>query len=274
MAYRKIVIIIILIIFNNVFLASQLKKSNPLRPSTGDYTQVNIGIIISAGQNIQNGLYNVECPDCEFKGGVGSGSMLGLYYQRGLTKNLHYGLMGFFDWWDLDNTFFEDERTLATDRESGQEIGPFQLQFENNSLVTLSTFSVAPYLKYQLTDWFFLRLSVPITFPFSSSLTHEKKLITKTIEDNGRLYLIEQTTDPLLQEGDFPNINSPLFSLGSSFGFNIQMSERFSFNPAFYYRVGLNDVSSNGEKFRINSWRILLEFNIAISKKPSHLKTK
>lgn len=261
-------IIFLLLHINYVDGISQNQKTNPLRPYVGEFTEVNIGLIVSGGQNIEFGKYFVECPDCEFEGGVGSGAMLGLYYQRGINNSFHYGLMLMFDWWNLNNTFYRTEFKSAKDVNTNQEIGPLDIEFQHDSDVELVTFSLAPYIKYQISDWFFLRGSIPIGFPLSSSLTHKKSLISRVVVFNDETYNLEQIDDELLQDSEFPELNSPLYSLAMTMGFNIEMSERFSLNPSFYYRIGLNEVSSNGENFKINSWRIMLEFNVAIAKKP------
>jgi len=262
------ILIILLLHINYVVGISQTQKTNPLRPYAGEFTEVNLGLMVSGGQNIEFGKYFVECPDCEFEGGVGSGAMLGLYYQRGINDEFHYGLMAMVDWWNLNSSFYRTEFKYANDVNTNQKIGPLDIEFLHDSDVELVTFSFAPYLKYQVGNWFFLRSSFPISFPISSSLTHNKSLISRVAVFNDETYNLEQLDESLLQDTEFPELNSPLYSLAMTMGFNIEMSERFSLNPSFYYRIGLNEVSSYGENFKINSWRIMLEFNVAIAKKP------
>lgn len=240
------------------------KQSNPINPGR-DLIPEYIGIIFGLGQNYQTGKMYVECPDCVFEDGVKFGYTIGIYYESNIALPLKFGIDLLYDYQGIKSSFLENESveisSAAVDYKEN-----VVLPFRHTADVDISTLMFIPYLKYSPVDFFFAKLGFSVNYAFSSHIQHDKELTQKKATlSNGTVVKVSipgtKNNIATVQEGEIPNLNKLDFSINPSIGFTIPFDkdDKIVFSPYLMYCVAMNNLSDNGENFKINTWRLMFE---------------
>lgn len=239
----------------------------PLGPAK-DKTPGNLGFIFGMGQNFQSGEYYVDCLDCTFDGGVGTGFTLGIAYDRVAMPWLKYGIALLYDYNGIKSSFLETEMIPFELQNSGIKEN-IPVQFRHSSEVELHNLITMPYLKTEPFDWMFFRLGLGLSYIFANNLTHDKELLQRqaTLSNGATVMIRVPGTDGYtvnIQDGPINPINNLQAYLMPALGFKINFSQTTYLKPYFQFNLPLNTISDNGKDFSINQWRLFLELGFKL----------
>lgn len=259
---------LLLILFLTGLTANSIhaqKESNPLVPVDYGIRQ-EIGILLGLGQNFQSGTSYVDCEGCEFEDGTKFGITFGAYYGYYVNESISFGIMGLYDDLGLSSSFIEIE-SVTPINSNNLEI---PVQFRHNSEISLGYISAAPYVKWDVFDFFSLQAGPSVSFNTSSNLKHEKVLLDRTVTlQNGEIVQIElqdyENYTATLQDGEYEGINSIRFALLASAGFDIHISKRADLGASLMYSIPFTLADDKSDDFKIFSWRIMLKFSYALT---------
>ncbi|MBZ0243236.1 MAG: hypothetical protein K8F24_08495, partial [Bacteroidales bacterium] len=72
-------------------------------------------------------------------------------------------------------------------------------------------------------------------------------------------------TSVVVEDGDYPELNSFQMGLLPVIGFNIKIDGNLYFKPAFMFDYSLTNISKQGNDFKIHSWKVLLELTYMLT---------
>jgi hypothetical protein len=244
-----------------------LAQDSPVEVSGGS-NRTEAGLMLGLGQNIQSGSYFVDCEGCEFMDGTKFGYSLGFFYEYSLNQNFLIGAMGIYDDMSIVSSYIEIEPVELQNTSLGNNI--VDVAFRHESEFGLSSFSIAPYIKWNFTKNFFIRSAFAAGFATNSSLSHSKSLLDRFITlSNGEVVevTLEGSDDntAILQDGDAEGVNDFYMAVLPAIGAEFGLSKRATLGSSFQYNIPLTTVYENGDSFGINQWRIFVEFSYAIT---------
>lgn len=223
-----------------------------------------LGIIIGLGMNLQSGTSKVNCENCEFEDGTKFGFSLGAVYENGIVdEKLKWGIIGLYDNLDIYSSFKERE---SFEYEPNKFI---PVNFRHHSELSVSAFSVIPYLKWSPAKVIFLRVGPNISYLVSTNVLHTKEILDKTTElPTGEITSISfpdtKSKKTTVEDGEYKDVNNLQFGLSLMSGFNFQFDNDFTFAPYFMYNIPFTNISEYGKDLKISSWRIIFEFRMKI----------
>lgn len=250
-----------ILIATQVDLLSQYIPT-PLGPAK-DKEPGYIGIIVGMGQNFQTGEFYVECPDCIFENGVGTGFTIGASYDRVLLPWLKYGIAAFYDYGGIKSSFLETELIPFELQNSGLKES-IPVQFRHTASVDINSLIAMPYLKIEPTNFFFFRMGLGLSYIFSNNITHDKELLQKqaTLSNGATVSIRIPNHDGYIvniQDSQINGLTNFQLYLMPAIGFKLNFSPTTYLKPYFQFHLPLSDISDFGKDYRINQWRILLE---------------
>ena len=232
------------------------------------------------GQNMQNGIAFVGCDSCYFANGVDFGYTVGVIYEEQLSANeksifnyLNFGGLLHFSNRDIISTFREIESVYFTEYEI-----TLPLMFRHTKRSSISTVGLMPFIRWTPQKYFFMKVGFDFSYIYSNNIKHEKELLDrrKTLP-NGEIINVyipvanpnRRTYSHTVQDSEVRDLNNLQISFVPSIGANIYWTEKFLMSPGFSYHKSLRSISEFGENFRIDAWRINLEFkyNLTTSNK-------
>ncbi len=252
-------------LFTNISIFSQ-KLDTPLIPFDKKVTKDNLGFLLGFGQNVQSGKYLVECKECEFRGGVGFNFTLGAYYEREIENNINLGLLASYSSINIESKFTEREK-LGFLSKITNVTDSLPIDFLHTGKASFSFLSLTPFIRWQPTKAFFLRVGPSISFVLSNNITHTQEPVNPIVTlSSGEVGKLTQGSgySSTLEDGKFPNVSSTQIALWTDIGFNIPISKKVTFCPVFNYNLPFTNISSYGDNFKISTWRILLELRIKL----------
>ncbi len=258
-----------LLIINSFFMMDLNGQdlSSPIEPA--EIPKVTyLGFVFGVGQNFQSGKFFVDCENCEFENGVQTGITLGLTYKREINKFLNWGTMLLFDTYNLESKFRETEifkYEFAVD----QDAVNIPIEFRHTATADFSMLSLNPFIEVTPASFFFARLGFNAGFVVGANINHQKELLTRKAKlENGVTVDIKladsKGTVEVVEDGEFPEVNSFQMSLTPMIGFIIPFSKSVIFSPYYLHRIPLNKMSEFGEDFKINSYRIMFELSFKL----------
>ncbi|MBX3042799.1 MAG: hypothetical protein KIT33_12860 [Candidatus Kapabacteria bacterium] len=265
----RLLYIYIVIIFSLTFasLGQTPYVSTPLMPAK-DRVPGYFGVLIGLGQNFQSGEFYVDCSDCIFESGVGTGFTIGAAYDRVALPWLKYGIAGFYDYSALSSTFRENE-IIPFELENSGIRENINVQFRHTADLNIHNLTAMPYIKMEPFSFMFFRLGFGASYIFSSSLKHDKELLQKEATlSNGAVVTIRipgRTGYRVnVQDSEIRQLNNLVLSLMPALGFKINFSETTYLMPYLQYNVPFNDISDEGQNFRLNQWRFFIELGFKL----------
>jgi hypothetical protein len=260
-------IFLILVLFNSLNLYSQ-QISSPIQPEQLR-TQKEIGAFIGLGSNSQSGTMLVDCPECRFEGGAKFGYTLGLFYEFDLFSNFMLGASISFEDRAFQSLFGEYENVNIV-RQSNKYTETVPVLFNHTADVSINTFSITPYLKYNVFKFLYLQAGFSSSFVIKKNVTHTKEAGQSTVRlSNGEVLSVSDIDvngkGEVVEDGKIPDVSNPVFYLPLTLGFNIPLGINTTLFPAFQYDIALNDFSKRGENFKVNSWYFILGLKVAIN---------
>ncbi len=267
MRFHKIINIIILFFcFSAITIAQDI--ATPLIPEEMP-TQRELGALFTFGQNFQSGTFKSPCNCPEFGDGVKFGFSFGPTYMQDLTRTLQWGGAFLLDFRGFKSTYQIWEQLKATSEATGRT-ETANVLFRQSADVNLTYLGLQPFLNYTPADFFFIRLGATASFLLSSKLNHTKELLTNTVRfSNGEVVTVKLTDSKSnvqqIYDGEFPNASSFIFDLNPMIGFNLKLGENIFLSPGFMYVILLTSVSSVESDLKSNSWRLFLEFRVALT---------
>ncbi len=258
--YRIIPAIAFMLLFFYSVLPAQ-KKATPLKPGEKSRpTFKEIGLTAGMGVNFQTGMFFIDQPCfCEQYDGSGFGYSLGLVYEQDINAYFRFGALGLINGNSINSSFIETE---SVDIMGGQE--RVNLDFRRSADAGFINFTFIPYIAWNPTQVFFVRLGFAGSFPLSATLYQTKELLTKTARlSDGSIVNVNLTGEnkdfAVINDKKFDEVNSFQMAINPMAGFNISLSKRLLLSPYFMYSIPLNEVSTKGDNFRIHSWRIMFD---------------
>ena len=255
------------ITFFLLYPAYSQKIATPLDPRI-DPLGKDVGIIFGFGSNFQSGEFHVNCQDCIFDNANGFGFRIGALYQQEFTRDLWFGIMGLYENFTMNASFREKELIEFTLQNSNEtELVP--VLFRHTAETKFGYLTGMPYLMWMPSDFFFLRFGLSGSFVLSSKLIHTQEALDKSvILSSGDTAYVHfgtgKSNSVVVEEGDFPQINTFQLGLNPSVGFNFRLSEIIHLAPSFQYTIPLSVLSNKGNGFKMNYWRFLLELRLSL----------
>lgn len=267
MRFHIIIKIIILIFCLNAKSFAQ-DIATPLVPEEMP-TQREIGGIFTFGQNYQSGNFKSPCNCPEFSDGVKFGYSFGPTYMQDLTRTLQWGGAILLDFRGFKSTYQIWEQLQATSEATGRT-ETANVLFRQSADVNLTYLGIQPFLNYSPSPYFFIRLGATASFLLSSKLNHTKELLTNSVRfSNGEVVTVKladsKTNVQEIYNGEFPDASSFIFDLNPMIGFNMKLGENIFLSPGFIYVIPLTSVSTVESDLKSNTWRLFLEFRIALT---------
>jgi len=262
MSYTKL--IVLLLCLNVMDIYSQA-LSNPLDPIPYDLNKDFVGIFAGPGLNFQSGSYNVQCTSCEFSSGNGFGYTVGLLYESSLSVDFLLGAMVYYDYIGINSEYLlVSSRPYISPATGETEL--INIAFNQSAEASFATLSFAPYIKLYLFGKFYFRLGGAVGMPIQYNIIHNEKLAQRTaITKDGTVVEIEQLENSELENGEFPEVNSPIISILPALGFDFFHKDKLYGGLTFQQNIPLTPVSNFGKDFMINSWRVLFELRYDIT---------
>lgn len=231
--------------------------------------QKEVGILFGLGQNFMSGNFRTECDCPEFINGTKFGYSIGAIYEMDFASRFMWGAALIFSNRDIYSEYqiIEDVR-LQSVITGKLETAP--IKFKHKANADFSYLTLMPYIKWNLTNFMFVRLGVSGSFVLNNKIKHEKELLQKTARlSSGEIVSIkidsENEFSTIVEDGDFPQTNSFQISLDPMLGFNIPIEENLFLSPVFQYSLPLSNISEKGENFKVSGWRFILELRLALN---------
>ena len=227
-----------------------------------------IGFVIGLGNNMQSGKFETACP-CFFSDGTKFGYSLGIVFDQSLFADFYWGIEGLYDYKGIKSSYLEKESFPVTSTETGKKEN-VNVLFRHIGEADFSAIIAMPFLKWYPVSWFFFKFGVSGSFIVSSKVKHTKELQqTTALLSTGEIVKIEfentKSKSIVVEEGDFPEVNSPVFSLDPMIGFDFKLDKRLTASPVFMYSLPLNNISEKGIDFKISTFRFYLELKYIIT---------
>ncbi len=262
-----------LLIFLGLFLSVSFPSrgdqiSTPLEPAP-EPKQTEVGFFFGVGGNYQIGTLVPNCRSCLFDGGSKAGVSLGLTFWRDFNRRFQWGVSALYDSKSFDAVFKEIESVpIFIEEKNEYENRP--IPFKNTAELGLSYFTVRPFLQYSPARYFFVRLGFDLSLATTATIKHTKELLKfKDTLSGGQIVDLSfpDSDDPLkivLQDGDFGAKNAFRFGLVPEIGFSFEISPQIYMSPALSYEIPLTKFASPPNDFKIESFRFVAEFRLAI----------
>ena len=257
-----------ILIINSILLGELFAQqySSPIVPA--DPKDEYLGIVFGLGQNYQSGKFYVDCENCEFESGVKTGFTIGLNYNRQINEYLNWGSLLLYESFSIESKFREFEQ-FSYQFSPTEDAVNIPIEFRHTALADFGQLSLVPYIEILPTNWFFARLGLSGGLVVGANINHTKELLLrKAVLDNGisvdiKLANTKQTSQ-VVEDGDFPEVNSFQLSVNPMIGFRIPFSKTVLFAPYYMHRIPLMNMSEFGEDFKISSYRIMFELNFKL----------
>jgi hypothetical protein len=227
-----------------------------------------IGFIVGLGQNFQSGEYYVDCEDCIFSDGVGTGVTLGASYDRLIFPWLKYGIAVFYDYAGINNSFIETE-IIPFELPNSSIKENIPVQFRHTANVDVNYLTAMPYLKVEPVKFFFIRLGFGVSYIFTSNIKHDKELLQRnhTLSNGATVNIRIPGTNSYkvnIQDSEIRELNAVQMYLMPALGLKINFSETTYLLPYFQYNLPLTNISEFGKDYKINQWRIMFELGFKL----------
>ena len=258
-----------LLIINSFFMMDLISQdlSSPIMPADIPKDSY-LGFVFGVGQNYQSGKFFVDCENCEFENGVQTGITFGLTYKREIIKNLNWGAMLLYDSYNIESKFKETE-VFKYEFAAEQDAVNIPIEFRHIAKADFSMLSLNPFIEVTPLSFLFARIGFNAGFVVGANINHQKELLTRKAKlENGVTVDIKladsKETIEVVEDGEFPEINSFQMALTPMIGFIIPFSKSVFFSPYYLHRIPLNKMSEFGEDFKVNSYRIMLELSFKL----------
>lgn len=271
----KLLLFIILTVLIGITAIAELpaqKNADPLKPQELP-PQREWGVFVGFGPNTQLGTMFVECPDCYFDGGRGTGFIVGGLYEHEIFPRVRFGGSVSYEYLGFRSLFREYEPVDFLIKSTG-ETETLPVSFRHEADVTLNYLSLTPYIKWYPTYFMFLKLGFSASYVLTNNITHNQQIIDRwVILRNGDSAYVEYVNDngePIAsdtkvnQDSEITGINQLQFSVNPAIGFHFSLGSKMELGPVFQYSIPLTKITENGEGFSVSSWRFLLEFRMSI----------
>lgn len=257
--------LIILSFISSMILVAQ-KIPSPLKPEAPP-KQMEIGVRLGLGQNIQNGTYYPRCEVCQFENANGFGLDLGVIFLKDFNKYLQWGGSLSYETKNISTSYRITELVPVVLQNSDVDNRP--IPFRNIGDLSFGFLSLEPFIQFSPYEFVFLRVGLSSSLIAYSNITHTKELLKfRDTLSTGEIVSIkvagQNPKSTILENRDVPDINSLQFFVQPVLGFNIHLSSQFYLSPYFQYSIPLTDISNSQEDFRVFSWRIMLELRMAL----------
>ncbi len=257
------------LIINSIFLCELVSQnlSSPIMPAEIPKDSY-LGFVFGVGQNYQSGKFFVDCQNCEFENGVQTGITVGLTYKREINKFLNWGAMFLYDSYNIESKFKETE-IFQYEFSPTEDAVSIPIEFRHTAKADFGMLSANPFIEFTPASFFFARLGFNAGFVVGANINHQKELLTKKAKlENGvtvdiKLADSKQTTE-VVEDGEFPQINSFQMAVTPMIGFIIPFSKSIIFSPYYLHRIPLNNLSEFGEDFKISSYRVMFELSFKL----------
>lgn len=259
---KNIIALLVFIFSGNILFSQSFNLSNPLYPAENRLPEQSIGGYIGVGGNIQSGSHFVDCEGCEFFDGIGTGYSFGLLYERRLMRNIQIGGFLSLDVLDFNSSYTEIEPIEVLSPRTGQNTF-VNVPFSHEAQTNLTYLGIAPYIKYTPLELFSMRAAPKLSFPLGSNLRHTKANTDPTPVIDG-LEGIADIEPRVIQDSQFPDLNSPQFGIDLTGMFNIYPSDETILSLGYTHYIPFNNVSDFGNDFRVFTWRLFIEFRYTL----------
>jgi len=142
------------------------------------------------------------------------------------------------------------------------------INLQHRSKAKFDFLSIIPTLQFAPLDWLWINAGFSISYVLNAKITHNMELIENRVvfEKTGEVFDINiddsRNTNFLVEDGDFPEVNSIQLGFQPAIGFPIKISRDHRLTPIFSYYIPLNNISEYGNDFKLNNWRILIEYRL------------
>lgn len=255
------------IFFCSQILIAQDRLSNPLAPAKFQGAD-QIGILFGAGLTQQSGSFTTSC-NCEFSNGSAqNGFLTAIFYEYPLNRTFSLGFRFGYEKRRVSSSFREYENdTLIQQSTSQRTLQP--ILYRDQSDASFGILSFMPYLDWSPTKGIFFQIGLMPQYIFQSHLTYVKELAQQTVTfPNGEIAAIQlvnsDRTKQIIEDGDFPKVNSFQFAFAGSVGGLIKVRTGIILSPIVEYVLPMTNISEQGKNFKLFSTHFLLgaKFNI------------
>lgn len=255
--------IIFLLLCSVNALSQSIPRDNPLEPSKPSMPD-EFGIIAAIGQNFSGGNITVECPECLFEDAVGTSFLLGFVYDYTLDNYFRIGAMASFLNKSVTSSYTEIENhSILSDVTKKYMDVP--LTFNHEYVSDIMYFAVSPYVKFYPMSFIYIKTSFDIGFNIKGHYVHNKILTDKNIQlPDGQVAELK-TDKSEISNKNIENLNSTMFSISPSLGFDFKFAGNVYMSPFFMYNIMLTPVSNSNEKYNINSWYLGFELRYRLN---------
>lgn len=252
----KILIIIFAFLSVSEVSFAQRDQDTPLIPEKNRHLKANeIGLVSGIGVNYQSGQLITPVCKCLFENASGFGYTVGIIYERTLSDPLRFGIAVHYYNNSMDARYWEDETIFWENPDMQAEI-----RSRHEAKMEFVNLGFMPFISLWPADFFFVRLGFSGNMLLSSNLRHDKLPEQNIVKTNtGELQDISDYATTV-EDGEFPNVNSLVWGLNPQLGFNINIKGGLMISPVFYFFVPLSELSDQGDSFKANNFRFLLEF--------------
>lgn len=235
--------------------------STPIEPNLGRVWPEDIGLLLGVGFNQQSGVFTSSC-ECPFTEGAESGFLIGAFYQKDFARTFSWGVRLTYEQRNLTAKFLEYETLQLSDPRT-QQVFETDVRFRHEANADFNIFAITPYLQWAPAKFVYFQFGLSPHFLSGASIKHVKEIAQRTVRGPGGQILVPRIGDPpsssaLIDEGDFPELNSFQFAATGSVGFQISLGGDMALLPMFQYVLPFTTLSENGEDFKISSGQLLL----------------
>lgn len=259
---KEIIVITLILLTGNLYSEdydiTPIKRGDRIIPKE-------MGLLFGVGPALQGGSFFSSCP-CEFFDGRGARYALGAFYEAEIIRDLRLGISGLLYFQNLKASYLEKE-TVDVFSEENVRVSSANISVEHVGKVDLFSIGAAPFIKWYLSDYFFLKTAFSVSYIAGADLEHTQQFMQRTVKlSDNKIGIIKDaygnpvSSEPIiLEKTSYPNINALQMSIQPMFGFDVPLSQAFSISPMVQYSLPLTTISKTGENFKISSWMFILE---------------
>jgi len=242
------------------------KLGTPLEPQAPPQ-QMELGIIFGLGNNIQSGIYQPKCPECQFEDAQGFGIIVGAIFIRDFNSKIQWGSALFFNTlnsktsyqrMELNKLWIKKPTDFVERTYPYRNVGEFQV----------GEITLIPFLQYSPVEFLFLRMGIGASILTDYKFKHTKELLKLLDTLNGQIVdIVLNNENPIIEtveDDEIAGTNVLRFTLEPTIGFNFEISNQIYFLPSFTYSIPITKFSSMQNDFNLNRWRIMLELRLAL----------
>lgn len=242
-----------LVILVTIPLSAQIVRRGEASPIAPEITLYDYpGVVVGVPIVFQQGLYRDTCDCPAFRNGIGSGVMVGVFYEFPTVSDalFRFGVSAGIDYRRLAAQYREQELLTFTSAEGRQRFTDVLVEFRQRMSFDLLALWGQPYVHIVPTEALAFGIGANVGYLVLANATHTKMLTQNTLRlPNGEVVTLQlpnggNTTT--VRDGEMIGVQRFQATAVARLELSVALNEQWRLRPGIQYHVPLVELSSSG----------------------------